>query len=462
MRTIFAIFERGTPRLLTAALIGLFIAALEQTIIGPAMGAIAGEFSKSELLPWTANLYLLSAMISSALSGALADIRGRRYTLLLSMVIFLLGTTACALSTNMISLIISRGVQGLGAGGLMTMPFVIMADRIPMARRATFAAYISTVFAMAGILGPVAGGFFVSHMGWRAIFWINIPFGLVVLWGCATALTPRARSEGRSLDVLGAILLTLATLPTLALLNDDFFDFSLFPGDLTLMAALLWSLFGVHIFRSKDPLVPVSVLRNRTILASSVGLAACQGANLSLAIYLPLMYQTKYQASPFHSGLALLVFVSGVLLAAYISPRVLKHSPYYKPLMVKASMLGLISSLVFMFALHQSLDVLWILGVTFVVGISIGLLYPIFAIVVQNAEHAFVGPAMGVLAFMRSLGGVIGVSIAGISAVSAGLIVGSGGDENAWHLAIVPTLFMLVGLISHCLLPGRKLEGYGD
>ena len=185
-----------------AVMAALFMAALEQTIVGPAMGDITADLGGGALLAWVPTVYLLAATASSPILGAIADLRGRRLALFVCVGAFLAGSILGALATSLPMLIAGRVIQGIGAGGLTSLPFVVIADRVPMARRATYSAYISTIYAAASIFGPVAGGFLSDYVHWSAIFWINVPISLVVLVAIALLFKDEAGTKPRAIDFI--------------------------------------------------------------------------------------------------------------------------------------------------------------------------------------------------------------------------------------------------------------------
>ncbi|AJE47582.1 MFS transporter [Celeribacter indicus] len=459
--TLATLFARGTPRLLAAALLAIFMAALEQTIMGPVLGRIIAELGDGPLVPWLTTGFLLAATVAAPLYGAIADIRGRRSALLLASACFVFGSLLCALSFRLEMLLVARVVQGAGAGGLMSLPFVIVADRVPMRNRAVFSAYISTIFAAAGLLGPVVGGAIAEWLDWRWVFWFNLPLGALVILGVMTAVTSRAPLKGRRLDLRGGLYLLCAATPTILLLERAGEGG---PGGLLLAvtAALFWVVFVRHLLSQADPLVPLPVLRDPSIFLAALGLAMTQGTNLGLAVYLPIYFQKVHGLDPGAAGVALLAFVGAIMAGAYVPPRLLRANPAYKPLMVGCAALTFGFAVAFwlctLFDLPFAVVILSNIGL----GIGIGLLYPVYTLIVQNAAPSEqMGAAMGVLAFLRAMGGTLGVSLAGIGALRAGLLSEGGAGAGHGVFGVVAPLLMAVCLLAAVFLPARRLEGFG-
>ncbi|MCI5074113.1 MFS transporter [Oricola sp.] len=455
-----ALLAPGTPRLLAAAMLALFLAALEQTIIGPVLGGILTDLGQGALVPWITTGFLLASTVAAPLYGAVADIHGRRKALLIGCGLFLAGSLGCALATGLEVLVLARIVQGAGAGGLVALPFIIVADRVPMRRRAVFSAYISTIYAVAGLLGPVAGSVVAAWLDWRWVFWINLPACALVIWGVTSALAPRAPHKGRRLDGVGALFLLCAAVPSILLLEGHFGK----AGTLVLVVAAVsfWGLFARHIRSAADPLVPLAVMSDRSILLTALALAMAQGSNLGLAVYLPIWLQAVYGLDPGTAGVALLAFVGAIMVGAYIPPRLLRRNPAYKPMMLMSAFLSFAFSLVFCLFGIWSVPLFAALLAVVGLGLGIGLLYPIFTLVVQNsAGPGQIGAAIGVQSFLRSLGGTLGVTLAGAAALWSGLLSTTDGTEVApGILAMVPTVLMGICVLLIAFLPARRLEGY--
>jgi MFS family permease len=449
-----------------AVMLALFMAALEQTIVGPAMGDIAGELGGGALLSWMPTAYLLAATAASPILGAIADLRGRRIALYLCVGLFLVGSVLAALSPNLTTLVAARVVQGAGAGGLTALPFVVIADRVPMHRRASYAAYISTIYAAASIFGPVAGGVLSDYVHWSAIFWINVPLCIVVLFGVWALYREEAVTKPRSIDFIGAALLIGATTTSVMALNAftgvSETGFNAFGWLVAGMS--FWACFAWRMVTARAPLVPLQILTNRTILLCALGLLCCQGSNIGMAVYLPLYYQQQFGLSASGAGFAILGLLCGIMLGAYIPPRLLLLNPSYKPLVLGAAALALCGALALTIVLAFMPTLVGVEIATIALGLGIGSAYPIFTLATQNAAgNERVGAAIGVLGFMRAMGGTIGVAAVGAAAVASGLA--DAGDKPAagipiWTISLVPAGLLTLCVLALAALPARELEGY--
>ncbi|WP_273688347.1 MDR family MFS transporter [Ketogulonicigenium vulgare] len=458
--------DRKSHFLIISTLIAMFMSALEQTITGPAMGNIAAELGGGTLLTWVPTAYLMAATCSASILGALADIKGRRFAINLSVGTFVVGSVMAAMSTSLTMLVISRVVQGIGAGGLTALPHVVIADRIPMRQRPIYSAYTSTIYAIAAVMGPIAGGVLSQYFHWSAIFWINLPLGVLCLIGVAVFYTKEGATTPRPVDTLGAGLMVGAALSSVMALNTLT---SGQPGGLVWLAVALvfWAAFALRMVRAAYPLLPFPVLTNPTILLCGVGLLCCTGANVALSVYLPLYYQQSFGLTASQGGFAVIGFLIGVTAGAYIPPRFLRNNPYYKPVVVSSTAVALAGTALLCLTLAQAHNFVLLEMVSILLGMGIGASYPIFTLAAQNAAGARrVGAALGLLGFARAMGGTIGVAVAGAVALASGLVYAHEGvdgpmGEATWVIALVPAGLIAVAFIAMLLLPPKALEGYG-
>ncbi|MGV8855954.1 MAG: MFS transporter [Devosia sp.] len=460
----------GRERLIIGAvMLALFMAALEQTIVGPAMGDIAADLGGGALLSWVPTAYLLAATASSPILGALADLRGRRFALFICVGLFLAGSLLAALASNLPMLIAARVVQGAGAGGLTALPFVVIADRVPMSRRAGYSAYISTIYAAASLFGPVAGGFLSDYVHWSAIFWINVPLSLVVLAAIALLFKDEADAKVRPIDFIGAALLIGGTTTSVLALN-GFTGVSASPlpaGTWLVAAVLFWCGFGWRMLRAAAPLVPLQILTEPTILLCALGLLCCQGSNIGMAVYLPLYYQHQFGFSASQAGFAILGLLGGIMSGAYLPPRLLLLNPAYKPMVIAAASVALVGALALTAVLALTPTLVGVEIASIAMGLGIGCAYPVFTLATQNAAGAArMGAALGVLGFMRAMGGTIGVASVGAAAVASGLTSTAAGVAVAptglpmWTISLVAAGLLSVCVLALSCLPPRALEGF--
>lgn len=408
------------------ALVAMFLAALDQTIVAPSLPTLATALGHPEWLPWVVTMYLLVSTAVTPLYGKIADIRGRRPTLYFGIGAFLVGTVLCGLSTSMPMLIVARAIQGLGGGGLIAVAQTIIADVVPPKERGQYSAYISGLWASASIAGPVLGGVLTQHVHWSAIFWINIPIGAVAILLVTRALAklPDVRHPHK-LDVLGSGLVGTGTVAILLGLTFGARDGRW--GDPTTLALILggvaiWAVFVRHLFCAPEPLVPPRVVLNPVIRAALAAQFFISGANIGLTIYTPAFLESAYGLAPASTGTAMLALMVGSVTGAAITGRSMRRDPHYKRYaLVGASFAALVFAS--MAAFLPSLP-FWLLEVGyFAAGLGFSAAFPVMTVSVQNAaERQDLGVATAAIAFVRSLGAMGGVAVYGTILLSFGAV----------------------------------------
>ncbi len=269
-----SITEDDRRMIVIGALISMMLAALDSTIVSPALPTIGAALGQTEWLPWVVSAYFLTGTAVTPLYGKLADIKGRRPVLFSAVGIFILGSIVCAMAPTMPILVIGRAIQGLGGGGLIALAQTIIGDVVPPKERSRYMVYISGVWAFASLAGPVVGGFFAQHLSWALIFWINLPLGAVALALSERTLRklPRVHRDHR-LDVTGAVLIVAATVALLLALT---WGGTALPwGSPEILALiggslLLFVAFGWHLTRIEEPLIPPRVLKD-PVIATATG-----------------------------------------------------------------------------------------------------------------------------------------------------------------------------------------------
>lgn len=330
----FSLSDREKNVIIAGVLLSMLLAALDQTIVAPALPTMAATLGHAEYLSWVVTAYLLTATAVAPLYGKLSDIYGRRPVIFAAILIFLAGSVICALAPNMLVLIAGRAVQGLGGGGLFALTQTVIGDLVPPLERARYAAWISGTWAIASVAGPLLGGGFAEHLHWSLIFWINLPLGLIAIAFISNPLKKLAIAGARhNIDGWGALLLIIAT--SLLLLavnwggnNHAWSD----PQIVGLLAgsAAFWFLFGLRLRLADEPLVSLEVLGNRIVLTGTVTMFLLQGGSIGLAVYLPVYMQATLGLSPGDTGLAMLGLLLGMTAGAGLSGRLVPRMVNYK------------------------------------------------------------------------------------------------------------------------------------
>ncbi|HWC91852.1 MAG TPA: MFS transporter, partial [Pseudolabrys sp.] len=259
-------------------MLAMFLGALDQTIVATALPTIGRHFRDLGDLSWVVTAYLITGTAVTPLYGKLADVHGRRITMLAAVGIFVVGSLACALAPSMTALVFARALQGLGGGGLMALAQTIIADIVSPRERGRYQGYIGAVFAMSSIGGPVLGGFLTEHVDWSLIFWINLPLGLCAL-GMTSNVLRRVPYQPRKhkLDIVGALLMMAAAVALLLTLTwgGRLFEWiSVQIGGLLLGSAALWVLFAWRLVSTREPFLPLSILGNPVVRCATLA-GAC-------------------------------------------------------------------------------------------------------------------------------------------------------------------------------------------
>ena len=407
-------------------MLAMFLSALEQTIVAPALPAIGRSLGGIDELSWVVTAYLLAVTATTPLFGKLSDIYGRRVVLLWAIGIFIGGSIACALAPTIWILVFARGLQGIGGGGLLPIAQTIIADLLSPQERPVIQGRTSIMFMSASILGPVLGGLFTDQLHWSLIFWINLPLGAVALVMSERALRQLPRNERpHQLDVIGAILMVAAGLSLMLALSwgGTHYRWSS-PLIVALLAgsAMLWGLFAARLLTAREPFIPLTILRDR--VTSTITCAAFFGVGtiIGITIYTPLYCETVLGLSASSSGLALIAFMAGTVVGSLAAARLMVRLSRY----MRVPLAGLLFAVIALGVLaadpvNQSIARL--VSLLFVLGCGVGPMYPMSTIVMQNAVKPHqLGTATGTLNFFRTLGGAI------IVAVFGAIVLGSVGD----------------------------------
>jgi EmrB/QacA subfamily drug resistance transporter len=401
---------------LGALMLGMFLAALDQTIVATALPTIAGDLHGLNHLYWVVTAYLLTTTISTPLWGKLGDLYGRKNLFQLAIVIFLVGSMLSGLSQSMVELIAFRAVQGVGAGGLMGGAQAIIGDVVPARQRGKYMGYFGVVFGVTSVAGPLAGGLFTQHLSWRWIFYINVPIGIVALFVIAAVLHLPTNRVHHKIDWAGISLLSAGVTAIILMTTWGGTQYRWGSAPilgLALVSVVLLVAFCVVETRSTEPVIPLALFRNRTFSSAS-GVGFIIGvAMFGAIIYLPLYLQAVHGATPTASGLEVLPVVTGMLITFIVSGRLVTRTGRYKIFPVAGSAV-LTVGLVLLSRLgpHTTLPVA--ASYMFVVGLGVGLVLQVLVVAVQNAvPYSQLGVATSTATFFRTIGGAFGVSALG-------------------------------------------------
>jgi len=409
-----------------ALMLGMLLAALDQTIVSTALPTIVGDLKGGSHIAWVVTAYLLASTVSTPLWGKLGDQYGRKLFFQASIVIFLIGSAFSGLSHSMVELIAFRAVQGLGGGGLMVGAQAIVGDIVSPRDRGRYVGLFGAVFGVASIVGPLLGGVFVDNLSWRWIFYVNLPIGVVALLVVASQVPGHLSKVHHLIDYLGAAILTLgvSALVLLTSLGGTTYRWASTPiVVLGICGAALMVAFVLIERRAPEPVLPLHLFKDRTFTVTSIVGFIVGFAMFGAITYLPAFFQVVKGVSPTTSGLQLLPLMAGLLIVSIGSGQVISRTGKYRffPLAGTAVMtLGVY--LMSLMGPHSStgLNVIYML----VLGMGIGGVMQVLVIIVQNAvPHSELGVATSGATFFRSIGGSFGTAIFG--AIFSNLLAGN-------------------------------------
>ncbi|MFI2423040.1 DHA2 family efflux MFS transporter permease subunit [Streptomyces sp. NPDC018955] len=399
-----------------ALLLGLLLAALDQTIVATALPTIVSELGGLEHLSWVVTAYLLASTAATPLWGKLGDQYGRKKLFQTAIVIFLVGSALCGAAQDMSQLIAFRALQGLGGGGLIVLSMAIVGDLVPPRERGRYQGLFGAVFGATSVLGPLLGGLFTQHLSWRWVFYINLPVGIVALAVIATVLhIPRRRTK-HVIDYLGTLLIaSVATcLVLVASLGGTTWEWAS-PQiiGLAVLGALLAVAFVAVERRAAEPVLPPKLFRVRTFTLSAVISFIIGFAMFGAMTYLPTFLQVVHGVTPTMSGVHMLPMVAGMLLSSTGSGQIVSRTGRWKVFPIAGTAVTTLG-LLLLHRLDADSSTAGMSACFFVFGLGLGLVMQVLVLIVQNAvPYEDLGVATSGATFFRSIGASFGVAIFG-------------------------------------------------
>ena len=408
--------QRTRIEIFIVVLLGIFLAALDQTIVGTALPVIVTDLKGNDVYTWAFTSYLLTATVSGPLYGKLSDLFGRRIIFMIGVSVFLIGSVLCAISGEMWQLILFRGIQGLGAGALFPVSLAIIADIFAPSERGKYQGFFGAIFGISFLIGPAIGGILTDTVGWHWIFLVNVPLGLVVLFVIWRTLPTRIETGvERTIDYLGAAVFVAALVPILiGLTNKQFGEWS--DPDVGGLVALGLGLAAVFVWvesRAKEPILPLGLFRIRAFTASVFAMFFAAMGFFAAVVFMPRWYQVVQDTSATEAGYQILPLLGGLVVSAILSGQIVARTGRYKAIIFVA-LLFLALGLFLLTNLRTESDpiLLWIwMGIT---GLGIGPAFAVFTLAVQNnVPEVELGTATSSLTLFQQVGGTVGLAFAG-------------------------------------------------
>jgi EmrB/QacA subfamily drug resistance transporter len=397
-------------------MLGMLLAALDQTIVATALPTIVGEFGGLDRLSWVVTAYMLATTVTTPLYGKLGDMMGRKPVFQFAIVVFLIGSVLSGLSQDLNQLIAFRAIQGLGAGGLMALAMAIIADVVSPRERGRYQGYFGAMFALSSVVGPLLGGLFTDHLSWRWVFYINLPLGAAAL--VVTALTlhlPRRRVQ-HSIDWVGSALLVGGVTSLLMVTVWGGTQYAWASPEiigLTIAAVVLLGVFALWERRTPEPVLPPHLFKGKVFLvACSMMLLVAMGM-FGAIVFLPVFLQIVTGVSATNSGLLLTPLMFGFIVSSTVIGRLVSRTGRYKIFPIVGLAVGLLG-----FALMTTIGIessqFTVSAYMVLLGLGLGSAMPVMVLAVQNAsEPGELGTATSSVSFFRSLGGSLGVALFG-------------------------------------------------
>jgi EmrB/QacA subfamily drug resistance transporter len=409
--------KREFRMVMAGLMMAMALAALDQNIVSTALPRIVSELGGLAHLSWVITAFMLTSTMTTPLYGKLSDMYGRKPLFYVAIGLFLLGSMLCGVAQTMGQLIAFRALQGLGAGGLMTLAQTTIGDVLAPRERPRYQGLFTGVFAVCSVAGPLLGGFLTSALSWRWIFYVNLPLGALALFLISIALKKGHRQVRHRLDYLGIVLLMTTTSAVMLLLSWGGVEFPWASPQALGLAVLSVALAAALFFqerRAPEPIIAIEMFKNRVF---AVGAAVSGLSTLSLfgaLIFMSLYFQLVVGVPPYKAGLLLTPQIGGLILTSILGGNIVSMTGRYKPFLVAGCATTATAMIAMAFFTSRDYGLLPVELCLAFVGAGMGLVMPIMTVAVQNSvDREKLGQATATISFTRSLGGSLGVSLFG-------------------------------------------------
>lgn len=402
--------------IMVAIMAAMLFASLNQTIIGTALPRIVADLGGIEYFNWVFTIFMLTSSVTAILVGKLSDIYGRKPFILIGLGVFFIGTFLCGLSASMVQLIIYRGIQGFGAGMIMSTSFTAVGDLFPPRERGRWQGLMSSVFGLSSVLGPTLGGYIVDYFDWHWVFWVFLPFGFVA-FGLIWRLFPSVdRSGTEKVDYFGSLFLTLHMIPLMLAFSWAGTKFTW--TSLQVLGLFAFSLTAFFLFiyvekKASSPVLPLHLFKNNIFTVANLAGFVMGAGMFGAVMYMPFFVQGVMGKSAMASGFIMMPMMLSMMVTSALAGQIMSKRGTYKKLGV-AGMMIMTAGMFSMSLMGQNTTSLVAVINVILVGAGLGIGFPVFTLSIQNAvEHKFLGVVTASAQLFRQLGGTIGVSVMG-------------------------------------------------
>ncbi len=395
----------------------IFLASLDQTIVGTALPRIVSDLGGFDRFTWVTTSYIVASTTVVPIAGAIADIYGRKWLYVGGLIVFLIGSVVAGTSGSMNMLIVFRAIQGLGGGVMMAMAFVTIGDLFPPAERGKYQGIIAGVFGVSSVIGPTLGGFLTDALSWHWIFFVNLPLGIPIVFLFIKLFPNRKPAIARKIDIPGALLLILTIVPGLIGLSWGGAQYAW--DSPQVLGALALSLIAGIAFvftelRVSDPIMSFVIFKNRIVAVSLIVIFLTGFAMFGAMVFIPLLFQGVLGASPTESGSFMTPMMLGVVAGAAISGQVLSRTGVHYRTQGLVGLSFMVFGMGVLTQVGDHANYQFALTGAITMGFGLGTSFPLFTIAVQNAvPFRFMGVATSSTQFFRSVGGSIGLAVMG-------------------------------------------------
>ena len=416
--TLSALPRKTVLLTFAGVLLALFLGSLDQTVVGTAMPRIIIDLGGFNQYTWVTTVYIITSAIAIPIVGKLIDMYGSKPFFISGLLVFVLASLACGLSVNMMQIIIFRAVQGFGAGMMMANAFIVIADLFPPAERGKYQGYLGGVFGLSSVVGPTIGGFLTDSLSWHWVFFINIPFGLLII-GLFIKFYPSMKPDSakHTIDYWGLALLVLTVVPALLALSWGGTEYPWGSAQIIgifVFSAVMLVLFVYAEKKAREPVIPLALFKNRIITVSIIVSFLTSIGMFGGITFVPLFFQGVLGASATRSGNFLIPMTLGIVFGSFISGQVLSRTGGHYRVQGIIGAAVMCAGLFLLSRISADTSYTTVVINTVITGIGLGTTFPLYTIAVQNsAPGSMLGVATAAISFFRSIGGSVGLAILG-------------------------------------------------